>query len=219
MVQVEFGIDMNEVGPWAPYLHYQTKFSMGKGEERRFQDWKPYMLPMAQSPYGESWIGRGKDLFYLSCEEYSAELEEGVMVAVKLEATLPGTSTLIESEVSEIELKCNFPPGFKDKAERDRVRLAREKAAYKQLEELRAEQRREERQREQKEAELKRAQYDAINEHIQDSQGDGTAPTEDESADGLRPALRPPLGMVFFFAFIALGLGIFAFRKDKEPRP
>lgn len=106
-VQFRLSIDEAQVGPWAPYLHYRTVYSFSDPTlETDVQRHRPTGHTAQMLRHGESWRGRGQDLFYHSCQNASEDQNEAVTVAIRMEADIPGTSTTITSEIVEMELRC-----------------------------------------------------------------------------------------------------------------
>lgn len=87
-----------EARPWRSLLSYRTSV-----------DGRPYEAATtlgALAPYGESWMGRGRDRVFAGC---TTSTEGGVSAAehvIVMHATVPGTDIDIQSAPLTVDLRC-----------------------------------------------------------------------------------------------------------------
>lgn len=100
-IPLELTLDAG-AAPWAPLLMYRTVVDG--------LPWRPKSAAPQVLPVGGSWRGRGVDEIYAHCEPLPAGtanygLTEGEHTVV-MEATLPGTSLLLQSPPLQVTLRC-----------------------------------------------------------------------------------------------------------------
>jgi len=100
----QVGIELqlaSDASPWRDALHFETLVDG--------QPWRASQSITDAIPPGASWRGRGVDLLYLVCKSDDPAASQGLAAGpheVVMRATLPGSTTVVQSNPLSVTLDC-----------------------------------------------------------------------------------------------------------------